>query len=79
MPAKKQQQSASALNPGARMLPVPAAAQYLGTTQWFIRTQCWEYRRKTGEGLPFLILGKRIVIDRADLDKFIEKQKAAAA
>jgi len=77
MPAKKQQPN-SALTPGARMLPVPAAAEYLGTTQWFIRTQCWEYK-KGGEGLPFLILGKRIVIDRADLDRYIDKQKAAAA
>jgi hypothetical protein len=75
MPAKKQQ---SALTPGARMLTVPAASEYLGTTQWFIRTQCWEYK-KGGEGLPFLILGKRIVIDKADLDQFIEKQKVAAA
>lgn len=69
--------SASVLNPAARMLTVPAAAEYMGTTQWFIRTLCWEYK-KGGEGLPHLIFGKRICIDKADIDAFIERQKAAA-
>lgn len=68
----------SALTPGARMLAIPAAAEYLGTTQWFIRTLCWK-QKANGDGLPHLILGKRIVIDKADLDKFIERQKAAVA
>jgi hypothetical protein len=59
------------------MLTIPQAAVYLGARAFFVRTLCWEFR-KGGAGLPHLIFGKRIVIDKADLDKFVERQKAAA-
>jgi len=59
------------------MLTIPQAARYLGAREFFVRDLCRETRRG-GQGLPYLIFGKRIVIDRADLDKFIESQKAAA-
>ena len=55
--------------PEPRMLTVPAAALYLGATQWFVRGLAWERK------VPHLIFGKRIVFDRADLDKFVESQK----
>jgi hypothetical protein len=61
------------------MLTIPQAATYLGARPFFVRTLCWEFRKGGGPGLPHLIFGKRIVIDKADLDKFIESQKVSAA
>lgn len=55
-----------------RLLGISASAQYLGATEWFIRTLVWERR------VPFCRLGKRLVIDRADLDSFIATQKVEA-
>ena len=52
-----------------RMLSVKDAARYLGATPWFIRSAIW-----AGE-LPSCRLGKRILLDRSDLDKFIDLQK----
>ena len=55
-----------------RMLTVKAAAVYLGATVWFVRSLAW------GGKVPYLKFGKRLVFDKADLDKFIEKSKAVA-
>jgi excisionase family DNA binding protein len=57
----------------ARMLPLRAAATYLGATVWFMRTLVW--RRE----IPHLVFGKRIVFDRADLDRYVDSQKVCAA
>jgi excisionase family DNA binding protein len=63
-------------NPAApepkRGLTVQEAAAYLGTTVPAIRQLI--YRRE----LPFVKLGKRHIIDRQDLDKFIERKKRIA-
>jgi excisionase family DNA binding protein len=56
-----------------RLLGVKDAASYLGTTVWFIRTAVW-----SGD-LPSVRLGKRLLIDRQDLDSYVEKQKEKAA
>jgi excisionase family DNA binding protein len=50
-----------------RYLDVHAAAAYLGTTEKAIRYKL-EARR-----LPFSRIGKRIVFDRLELDKFLAK------
>lgn len=55
-----------------KLLGISAAAQYLGATQWFIRTLIWERR------IAFCRLGKRLLIDRSDLDSFITAQKEGA-
>jgi excisionase family DNA binding protein len=52
-----------------RGLTVQEAAAYLSTTVPAIRQLI--YKRE----LPFVKLGKRHIIDRLDLDKWIEKQK----
>ena len=52
---------------------VKATAQYLGTTIWFVRSLYWNHT------VPFLPLGKRILFDKADLDRYIESQKVGAA
>ena len=70
MPSKKK--VVSALNPGARLLPIPAIAEYLGCTSWQARTLV-----RAGK-FPHIILGKRIVVDKVDLDAFVDRRKAEA-
>jgi excisionase family DNA binding protein len=53
-----------------RLLGIKDAARYLGATVWFVRSQLW------AANLPYITLGKRFVIDTADLDRFIEAKKA---
>ena len=52
-----------------RGLSIADAARYLGTTSSFIRSQIKE------GNLPAVMLGKRYIVDRLDLDHFLEKQK----
>ena len=56
-----------------RALDVRQAAKYLGVTVWLIRNLIWR-----GE-LPAVLAGKRFIIDRHDLDLWLERQKEAAA
>lgn len=51
-----------------RLLRIKEAADYLNATVWFVRSLVWS-------GFPHLRLGKRILLDRADLDLFVERQK----
>ncbi len=53
----------------SRGVTVQEAAAYLSTTAPAIRQLI--YKRE----LPFTKLGKRHIIDRLDLDKFIERRK----
>lgn len=76
MPTRKQRpqrRSRSASVPIAtlepKLLTVQAAARYLSATPWFVRTLAWE------RAVPFVKLGKRLLFDRADLDKFVESRK----
>ncbi len=55
-----------------RALPLKDAAAYLGCTLWRIRSLVWEGK------LTAYYEGKRQVIDRADLDAHVEKQKRGA-
>ena len=55
-----------------RLLRIKEAAEYLGASVWFVRTLVWE------DKIPFLHLGQRFVIDRADLDRFIDASKQGA-
>jgi len=74
MPAKRKPtavpQPVPGLNPAARLLTVKGAAEYLSTTVWFIRSQVW------AGNLPRLTLGKRLLFERSDLDRFVERMKA---
>jgi excisionase family DNA binding protein len=56
----------------ARGVTVQEAAAYLSTTVPAIRRLI--YLRE----LPYTKLGKRFIIDRVDLDKFIETKKRTA-
>lgn len=52
-----------------RLLGVREAATYLGSTVWAIRTLIWE------EQIPHIRIGKRLLIDRVDLDNFVDQHK----
>ncbi len=56
-----------------RLLTVPAAAAYLSCAVWAVRVLLWK------KEIPFIRLGKRFLIDRADLDDFVERRKESAA
>jgi len=53
-----------------RLLRIMDAAQYLSCTYTFVETLIREKR------VPSIILGKRRLIDRIDLDAFVDRKKA---
>jgi excisionase family DNA binding protein len=59
--------------PIPRLLPIKDAAKYLGATVWHVRSMVWARQ------IPHARLGKRIVIDRADLDCYVERIKVGAS
>jgi excisionase family DNA binding protein len=56
-----------------RYLRIAEAAEYLGATPWFVRTLIWT------KAIPFIPMGKRHVLDRQDLDAYIENAKVGTA
>jgi excisionase family DNA binding protein len=56
----------------ARYLTIKAAAAYIGATVWCVRQLIWDRK------VPFVRLGNRYVIDRLDLDNFMQSQKTPA-
>lgn len=76
MPAKRKQPKATTSpSPAAlapRMLSVQAAATYLGIGPWAIRKLHWD------KAVRGVFIGRRLVFDRADLDKYVDSLKAAA-
>lgn len=65
----------SPLSPSATALPrcltVPQAAAYLACTVPAVRALQWS------RAVPFLRIGKRVVFDRIDLDRYVDAQKTA--
>ena len=55
-----------------RLLDIKAAARYLSSTVWKMRTLVWEKK------LPHVRLGKRSLFDKFDLDKFVNSLKEVA-
>jgi excisionase family DNA binding protein len=55
-----------------RLLRIADAAEYLSASVWFVRSLIWE------DKIPFLHLGQRFVIDKADLDRFVDAAKQGA-
>ena len=55
-----------------RLMNVKDAASYLGATVWFVRSLVW-----SGE-IASCRLGKRLLIDRQDLDQYVDRQKTKA-
>jgi excisionase family DNA binding protein len=79
MPVKRRSLQVSTVVPTAlpegtsvspRLYRLPDAAKYLSTS-------VWEIRKRIRDGdLPKIKLGKRFLLDRRDLDAFVESVKA---
>jgi excisionase family DNA binding protein len=54
------------------MLNIKQSAAYMGATVWFIRSLIWDRR------IPFCKFGNRLLIDRKDIDAYIDEQKTRA-
>jgi excisionase family DNA binding protein len=55
------------------LLTIPASAQVLSTTTWAIRELLWSKK------IPHIKLGKRFLIDPADLRAFVAQEKEGVA
>jgi excisionase family DNA binding protein len=69
---KKRFQSAIAAPAEPRYLTIKGAAVYASLTVWFVRELIW------GRKVPYARLGNRYVIDRLDLENFMQSQKMPA-
>ena len=58
---------------GPRLLSAKDAATYLGAHLWAIRQMV------RNRELPYVQIGRKHLIDRSDLDRFIEKNKTGVA
>ena len=69
--------SKSSLSPEPSLIPrllrITEAAIYIGGTVWAVRQLIWNRE------LPHIRVGKRIVVDRGDLDKWIDRQRAQSS
>lgn len=58
--------------PEPLLLDIRGAARVLSSTAWTVRGLLWD-----GE-IPYIRVGRRFLIDPADLRAFIQRKKAAA-
>jgi excisionase family DNA binding protein len=52
-----------------RLITIQALAAYLSCTLWAARTLLWE------EEIPYIKIGKRHLVDLADVDSFIARKR----
>lgn len=55
------------------LLAIPAAARALGCTVWAMRALLWDGK------IPFIKIGRRFLVDPADLRAFIAREKLERA
>ena len=55
--------------PTKRLFSVKELVKEIGATEWYWRTQIWNGR------LPYVQVGRKKLVDREDIDKFISKNK----
>ena len=60
------------VNPEPLLLDIPGAARALSSTTWAVRALLWDKQ------IPFVKIGRKHLIDPADLRAFIQRSKAAA-
>ena len=52
-----------------RLYSIKELVALIGVTEWFWRSQIWDGK------LPFVRVGRKMLIDSRDLEKFIEDNK----
>jgi excisionase family DNA binding protein len=55
--------------PKKRLFSVKELVEEVGATEWYWRTQIWNGR------LPYVQVGRKKLVDREDIEKFISKNK----
>jgi len=55
--------------PKKRLHSIKALVVLVGATEWFWRSQIWEGH------LPYLQMGKKMLVDARDIETFIENNK----
>jgi hypothetical protein len=55
--------------PTKRLLSLKDLVQEFGVSMWFWRTQIWDGK------LPFVQVGRKILVDVQDVEKFIDSEK----
>lgn len=53
-----------------RLYSIKELAKEIGATEWFWRTQIWNGK------LPYIQIGRKMLIDREDVEAFIQKHKS---
>jgi excisionase family DNA binding protein len=66
---KQPAQAATGVTITPRLLRVAEAALYLGCATWALRTLAWEKKLKP------VMIGRRLLFDKFDLDAFVDAQK----
>ncbi|MCJ7484117.1 MAG: helix-turn-helix domain-containing protein [Thermodesulfovibrionales bacterium] len=52
-----------------RLYSIKELVAHIGATEWFWRTQIWDGT------LPYVQVGKKMFVDREDVDDFIQRNK----
>ena len=55
--------------PKKRLYSIKELVAEIGATEWFWRTQIWDGQ------LPFVQVGRKMFIDREDIESFIQRNK----
>jgi excisionase family DNA binding protein len=55
--------------PTKRLYSIKELVAYIGATEWFWRSQIWDGQ------LPYVQIGRKMFVDRDDVDAFIQKNK----
>ena len=55
--------------PKKRLLSIKDLVTEFGITDWFWRTQIWDKK------LPYIQVGRKMFIDRQDVESFLDKNK----
>ncbi|MFH1982947.1 MAG: helix-turn-helix domain-containing protein [Pseudomonadota bacterium] len=57
--------------PAKRLFSIKDLVAEIGATEWYWRTQIWDGQ------LPFVQVGRKMLVDREDVEKFIQKHKSS--
>jgi len=55
--------------PTKRLYSIKELVAHIGATEWFWRSQIWDGQ------LPYVQIGRKLFVDRNDVDAFIQKNK----
>jgi excisionase family DNA binding protein len=72
MSGKARQSPVVSISPEPILVDIPTAARMLSSTPWTVRGLLWS------KEIPFVKIGRRFLIDPADLRSYVARLKQAA-